>query len=353
MKIYKVVVLLLGIVFFSLPLKAQDTHFTQFYAAPLTLNPALTGSFDGKYRVSAIYRDQWRGVLDNPYTTFATAIDLRFPIKFRSSAYKDAAGGGIVFFTDKVPSVDFSNTQLSVSGAYHKSLNVQNNQYISLGFQAGIGQRNVNYENLTFHDQFDGTTGFTDPTGESLPANNISFSDFSVGLNYTFSPNRKTHFFLGAAMHHILEPQVSFFYDKEDFNGNNDNRLFRKYSGQFSAQFPISDDIQLLPRVLFSTQGPHMEINAGTNFRFKLGDFGSTALHLGGWARPVTDESESFRVDAIVGMVGIEYSNVLFGFSYDASLNDLNNSKLGQGAFEISIAYLGNYDNDLILCPKF
>ncbi|HQU60103.1 MAG TPA: type IX secretion system membrane protein PorP/SprF, partial [Saprospiraceae bacterium] len=52
--------------------QAQDQHFSQFFASPLTLNPALTGTFDGKYRVAFIYRDQ------DPYKTFAGAIDLRF-----------------------------------------------------------------------------------------------------------------------------------------------------------------------------------------------------------------------------------------------------------------------------------
>jgi hypothetical protein len=58
-------------------LTAQDKHFTQFYAAPLALNPALTGALDGKYRVSTIYRDQWRKVLDEPIKTFAVGADLR------------------------------------------------------------------------------------------------------------------------------------------------------------------------------------------------------------------------------------------------------------------------------------
>ena len=29
----------------------QDRLFSQFYASPLTLNPALTGAFEGRYRV--------------------------------------------------------------------------------------------------------------------------------------------------------------------------------------------------------------------------------------------------------------------------------------------------------------
>ncbi len=43
-----------------LPLKiwAQDAIFTQFYASPLTLNPAFAGTA-AQYRFSSIYRYQW------------------------------------------------------------------------------------------------------------------------------------------------------------------------------------------------------------------------------------------------------------------------------------------------------
>ncbi|MGK0365214.1 MAG: hypothetical protein ACI85O_002279, partial [Saprospiraceae bacterium] len=72
--------------------QAQDPFFSQFYAAPMTLNPALTGSFNGKFRVSTIYRDQYRKTLERPFSTYAVSTDLRFtPGKFKS-AYKDNIG---------------------------------------------------------------------------------------------------------------------------------------------------------------------------------------------------------------------------------------------------------------------
>ena len=37
-------------------IKAQDPHFSQFFASPLTLNPAFTGKFDGLFRVAGNYR---------------------------------------------------------------------------------------------------------------------------------------------------------------------------------------------------------------------------------------------------------------------------------------------------------
>lgn len=336
---------------------AQDQHFTQFYAAPLTLNPALAGAFDGKYRLSVIYRDQWRNVLDNPYVTFGGAMDLRFAMNSRRKRTYDAFGAGVQFFSDRVPSVDFATNQLMLSGAYHKALNKKTrDQFLSLGFQLGLAQRNINYERVNFGDQFNGTDGYTEPTGEVLPENNFSYSDISVGLNYSYAPRKAVGVFIGGAIHHINEPQVSFFIDKNDqdaveFNGN--NKLLRKYTGHFALQIPIGERTQLSPRALVYAQGPHMAANVGSNIRFVVSELGSTALHIGGWARPVKNQDSSFAVDAAVIMLGLEVNNFLIGLSYDANLNYLNNVNKRQGAFEISIALLGQYENETVLCPSF
>lgn len=326
---------------------AQDKHFTQFYAAPLTLNPALTGALEGKYRVGAIYRDQWRQVLDNPIRTFEVAGDLRFKAPGRKVT-QDAFGLGLMFFNDKVSVVDFSTTQIAVSMAYHKSLGADNRQFLTLGIQGGLTQRNVNYESLDFHDEFDGSTGYTMGTGEDLPDNNFSYGDLNVGLNYTAEVGSSGRVFAGFALHHILEPNISFYE-----NSSEGDKLYRKYSGQIAANIPLSSDnrVTLLPRFLIASQGPHMEMNAGTNFRIAMGEYGGSALHFGSWVRPVRND-DGMGLDAVVALVGIEFNSVLIGLSYDLNLTALQANQR-QGAFEISVNYLGNYDNEEIICPKF
>jgi len=344
-KIFTVAFLVFIILEFA---SAQDKHFTQFYAAPLTLNPALTGAFSGSYRVGGTYRDQWRKALDNPFVTFETAIDVRFPLSF-DRRYKDAVAVGLLFYSDKVSGIDFNTNQIALSGAFHKSLDQDNKQYLSAGIQAGIAQRNVNYENLTFADQFNAIDGYEYPTAEDLPENNFSFGDFSVGLNYALSPKKGLSFFIGAAMHHVFEPQVTFY--PIDNGGN--SPLFTKYSFQLSAEVPLSERVSLVPRVLYATQGPHTEINAGTNFRIKVNNHNSNAVHVGGWVRPVSNADETTSIDAVIAMFGLELNGVLIGLSYDINLNNLTTTQQGQGAFEISITYIGNFEDDSILCPKF
>ena len=342
--------LLLPIWLFATSLLAQDRHFSQFYSSPLTLNPALTGAFDGKYRVGALYRDQWRGLLEQPYQNFSFGADLRLDAPFSSKSNPDKLGLGLLFYRDIINSLDFSTTQIALSGAYHKSLDLGSTQFLSMGFQLGLSQRNVNYDNLTFQDQWNGVNGYSLPRSERLPENNFGYSDLSTGINYSINPEPKVAFFAGLAYHHFNKPNVSFFKGADIPK----QPLYSRISAQLAAQFPINKEHTLMmsPRILLASQGPHFEVNAGTNFRIEIDKTYGTSLHLGGWVRPVKN-IDGFNIDAVVLMAGLEYNSVLLGFSYDLNLPTLQKYKRTANVFEISLIYLGEFENDELLCPTF
>lgn len=335
-------------------LSAQDKHFTQYFAVPTLTNPALAGAFRGRYRMGIVRRDQWRQSLDEPYNTFAGGVDVRFDTDHKKKV-SDAVGVGLSFFNDQVDDTGFRTTQMALTSAYHKALDESGLHYLSLGGSIAINQRSVNYENLTFEDQYNGVGGYTLPTGENLPENNFAFFDMAFGINYTFSPNHRTVFYLGGAMHHLLEPNVSFLAANPDIDIAipEENKLYRKYTGLIAARFPAGEQLFIIPRAIIQIQGPHVTVNAGSNVRIAMGDYTPFALHVGGWARPVRNADSSISLDAVVAMVGIEFDNLLFGFSYDLNLDDLALSGPRRSSFEISVAYLGNFENEEILCPKF
>ena len=353
-KFYKMTRFLFLLTFFllSFSLQAQDRHFSQFYSAPLNLNPALTGAFDAKYRIGLINRDQWRSVLEHPYKTFAASLEVKFGLDyFFKLLRKDKIAVGLMFYSDKVEGVEFNTNQMSLSLAYHKVMDRAGNSYLTFGFQAGLAQRNINFLDLYFDDQFNEIDAFDLPTNEDLPGNNFSFGDYAVGLNYTAKLTKKWRLFAGGAMHHLFEPNISFYEDNED--NRLDVFLQRTYTAHAGFNFLMFDGITLSPRMLFMSQGPHLEISAGTNVRFSLSTYDGTALHVGAFLRTAKDELNGFGVDALVGMLGIEAGGFLLGLSYDINLQTLANYSSAQGSFEISAAYLGEYENETILCPKF
>lgn len=61
--------------------QAQDIHFSQFYMAPLFLNPAMTGVMNCNHRVIANYRNQWASILrSNAYNTYNVSYDNKMPV---------------------------------------------------------------------------------------------------------------------------------------------------------------------------------------------------------------------------------------------------------------------------------
>ena len=344
------------ILFFSVLVSSavfgQDRHFSQFYSAPLNLNPALTGAFDAKYRIGLINRDQWRSVLDNPYKTFAATLEVKFGLDyFFKFAKKDKVAVGLLFYSDKVEGVEFNTNQMSLSIAYQKALDRDAKSYLTLGIQAGLAQRNINFLDFDFDDEFNQIDAFDLPSNEVLPGNNFSYGDYSVGLNYAATLSKKARIFAGGAMHHIFEPSLSFY--ENNVGDRLEERLHRNYTVHAGANLLLKTELTLSPRILFLLQGGHMQINAGSNLRISLSGYDGTALHLGAFARIVQGIENPLGLDAIVPQVAIELGGFLLGLSYDVNINALANYNTAQGTFEISAAYLGEYENETILCPKF
>ncbi len=333
---------------------AQDQHFSQFFAAPLNLNPALAGSYDGSFRVGAIYRDQWRAALGNAISTYAAGGDIRYKIPFTDKKNPDFASVGFLFYGDRAQLYDLNTNQISLFLAYHKALDYNTKQFLGLGFQLGIAQKNINYEDLVFGDQFNNIDAFDLESSELLPINNFAYGDYAWGLHYTISPTKTTNVNAGYSMAHFHTPNISFYRNENELTPDlvRQNNLFIKHSAYFNTSFNITYQLQLTPRFLFISQGPHQELNAGASLRIGRDQFVAQGFHLGAFLRPVHD-FDGYDLDALVLLAGFEYSNMLIGFSYDLNLRDIVQDQKGIGVFEFSISYIGEYENDFTFCPKF
>src|ERR1035438_3928768 len=109
--------LFLSLLFYS-GVFAQDPGFSQFFASPLTLNPALTGKFNGDLRVAGNYRNQWPSI-NNAFITSTVSVDGGL---FKKNLPEtDTWGVGIMAMTDKTANGILSSNYISLSTAYHKS----------------------------------------------------------------------------------------------------------------------------------------------------------------------------------------------------------------------------------------
>jgi len=332
----------------------QDAHFSQFYASPLTLNPAMAGTAAGTYRVTANYRDQWRGALDNPLKTFSFAGDLNFPLGDAKNN-PDYVGAGFMFYSDRVDAFDLNTNQIAIVGSYHKSLDQRQTKYLGAGLQFGISQKGINYEDLTFQDEFNAIDGFTLPTGELLPQNNLAYLDFAVGLSYHSSnSNTKNKTHLGISYAHFNGPNVSFYRSTANPAPGLqiESVLLPKLTAHAAFSFRSGQKMDIQPRLVALVQGPHTEVTVGNNFKFALNDRGTKYLHMGPYVRTVNN-IDGYGIESIVGAVGFELEGMIIGLSYDYNLSDLITDRSGLNALEFSITFIGEHENEDNFCPTF
>ena len=248
---------------FCYQLNAQDIHYSQFYLSPLNLNPALTGVFNGDMRFAANYRSQWSSI-PVPYMTTSGSFDGKI---FEGKAGNDILAGGLVFNYDQAGDSKMGLLQVGALIAYTRQITKRN--FISLGFQGGAGQRRFHTDDLTFDTQFNGD--IFDPnlgSNETFPRLSFFFLDFSVGLNWHFQLNERTKFDSGVAIHHINEPEQSFFE-------NDEIRLAKKISFNWDATIQAGERVDVMPALIYQVQGTYQETILGSkvycqaNVKFK------------------------------------------------------------------------------------
>jgi type IX secretion system PorP/SprF family membrane protein len=326
----------LFIVFLSFSATAQDIHFSEFYNTPLLLNPSYTGFFNGDYRFTAIYRDQWSSITV-PYSTIEGSADLR--ILTGSGSYKkNILGLGINVFSDKAGDSQFSTNEVTLSSAFSVATGMDRTNYLSGGLSAGIGDASIDYSNLVFDQQyFEPNT----PTAENVALNSYDYLDLSGGVSWHLIPNKFTNFNIGAAVFHINQPNESFF-------GDGSSILFRKYVVDASAQFSISNNLDLYPKTMFEMQGPYNELDLGGLLRCNLspGYIKNEGIYFGAFYR---------YGDAIIVTTRLDMNAISFAFSYDITVSHLVIDGEAQGGPEISIIYIGKFINSqhTVYCPRF
>lgn len=334
-------------------LAAQDLFFSQYYAQPVLLNPALAGTMEGTFRANMAYRQQWGPVLDKPFKTFAASMDtkLKFGKNFNN---RDYFGGGLVLTHDNLGVSDYVADGLMLAIAYHKSLSRDKEQLVSFGINLGLQQRGVSYNTFTFQDEYDLVNGYTLTSSENLPDNKIAFFDFGLGINYSAAFGADSRYFMGLSASHINQPEISYYQyvDITNIQLENSTTLPMSLRAHIGATLPIGQSMYITPRLMASKQGQYIAGNVGSTVQFILSDFSESSLYLGASVRPVKNY-DSTGLDAAILMVGFDRNNYAIGFSYDAQLNDLANERRGQNTFELTFTLTANYEDDALFCPKF
>lgn len=323
-------------------LVAQDPNFSQFFASPLTLNPASTGKFDGIFRVAGNYRNQWPSI-NNAYTTKTVSSD--FHILSNQLADIDRFGVGFLALSDQNGNGALKTNQFSLSTAFHKGLDENGYHQIGVGFQGSYTDKRLDISNLDFEDELT-ALGFTGVTSEIFPQNglNIKYFDMNAGVLYNGSTNGYNNFYAGASMYHINRP-------KESFQGGQ-FYLNSRTTLQAGGRLPLGllDAMHFSANYSFQANANNLMFGGAFAKNINYDEQNPVNVYLGTWAR------FNNVADAVIPYMGIEFGDFLFGATYDLNISGLQPATNLRGGIEISLIYIKKPVNRELLklnCPKF
>lgn len=301
----------------------QDPGFSQFFANPLYLNPAFTGTTELP-RTVLNYRNQW----PQKGTTYTT-----YSISYDQLLNKINSGFGFQMYHDKELNNVVNTSSASFSYSYHLKFNDWS--FMTLGLQGGMVLKQFDVSTLIFPSNINQLSG---EVSGSLPINFSDeikvYPDFAVG-----TLGQHNDYFWGASVHHLTRPNESII--EGDQKGNIPVKV-TLHAGARSRKLHhglLSREFTLSPNIIYQQQGSFKQINLGIYMIEK-------SFLFGGWYRNNID----VRPDALIALVGFAHEKFQFGYSFDLTLSKLSNYTYG--SHEISLTFFLGKENQLPIRDK-
>jgi type IX secretion system PorP/SprF family membrane protein len=323
--------LLVGLLFvLTTSLQAQDPIFSQFYAAPLQLNPAFAGTTIAP-RFTFNHRNQYPN-WPNAYITYAAS--------FEQEIESLNSGFGIQVMTDAAGDGLYKTNQ--VSGIYSYRIQLGQETNVRIGLEAGFYQARVAWDRLQFGDQIDDIDGFSSNgvpflTEENQPASlTTTLFDASAGILFY---NRNVYG--GMTLKHLNRPNETFLAINENLFAGRPLRLTIHGGAEFDLgrRNKRGGTTFISPNAMFVKQGDVGQIMLGTYL-------GSGSIFGGAWYR------HNFTLaDAAVFSFGVRQGVFRIAYSYDMTVSSLANVPGGTGNTH-EIALIINLEDSKVLERK-
>lgn len=331
--------LLLGFVLLAgNALSGQDIHFTQFYASPMNISPALTGIFAGETRLMTNFRSQWHSVpVDFRTVTLAAETKLVNP-----QANRRFFALGMDFNYDQGGASRLNFTNLSVTGSYTQRLSSK--FYATVGGQIGVAQRRFRDNGLIFDTQYDPLTGGVDPllpTQEDFSNRRNFFADFNTGVNFRFQTrddnrlvdnlSKRTKIDAGVGIFHLNTPLQNFVEDDIDAIS-----LPVRFTPYMLATIQVSDKVDLIYNTMYQSQGKYRQWLNGVGARLHLNRQPGKQLSV----QMVGNYRSYDFAESLAPAFEVHYNTWRVGFSYDVNVSAFQVATDNRSGPEFFVHYL-------------
>lgn len=317
-------------------LKAQDPNFSQFWASPLNVNPALTANINGDWRSIMNFRNQWIGPTA-PYMTGTISFDSKLLQGRLSEGQRFGAGGMLMY--DKTMSGVLKSTYGSANVSYNILVaEGLGSHYVGAGVGLIYGHKRMDWSRATFGEQYNGR-GFdvNMPSGESALSNMKPYLSGSVGLTYSYQ-NDIANFDFGMSAFHVNRPRQTFLKDERE-------RLATRYVAHANYERNLSESVVLTTNGIYQRQTTASYFSIGGGLGYILDEEFNTSLSAGVWY---------WSKNAVVPYVGATYKNLQLGFSYDVLISKLKDSPGIRSTWEVSLIFRDLKElTGVIYCPPW
>jgi len=306
-------VFLVGQLLLGLTVGAQDYQFTQFYAAPVNLNPAFTGN-TAQSRATMNYRNQWTAI-PGAFVTYNFSYEHFIP--------QVKSGIGILVNHDRAGSGGLGYS--SIMGLYSYEFQINYKLYFRPGVNFGRSFRTLNYNDLIFGDQLVRPDGSA--TIEQFEDLNVSFFDVGTG-GLLYSHN----FWFGVSASHINAPNESLLgFEQKVPMKISAHGGYRKIMKKRSKSKGKSS---ILAAMNYRAQDKFDQLDLGMYYEYDPVVFGIWYRGLPGFKK---NNERILNQDAIALLFGYEIKSLKFGYSFDITLSPLISSTAG--SHEVSLIY--------------
>lgn len=314
-KLYSLFILMSG---YYWHLAAQDFHFSQFYASPMSLNPALTGKFNGDMRLGGIYRVQWSHVNTSSFLYQTPSFSADFNL------FRRKLGLGLILLNDQTNNKTFNTLEGGLSASYKI---ITEKFGISFGLQGWYSQNYFDYNKVSHSFRQ------TEPTASDL----LRRFDFNAGIFTDYKLENGNVIYGGIAAYHLLRPT-----DRFSAATIQNATLPMKITAQLGADMIINDKLNIIPGLMYARQSSASQINTGATLAYYLRreEDNDMILYAGLWSR-----WNEFKSQAIIPKIGYEIKKIRITAAYDMVTNSLGSevsaaNSARPNTFEVSIIYI-------------
>jgi type IX secretion system PorP/SprF family membrane protein len=198
---------------------AQGSIHTVPFALGLSMQPALSGVYEGQWRASLVglqrnlVLPRSQGGTGQLQQTVHAALQLERDIQ--APWFK--GGGGLWLDSERMPGLSIQHAQAALAYEVPLSSRVRYHR-LRAGFQGGAIQYQLDPSAFSFEDQFDGQ-GFSRSTLQQLPRESLVRFDLAMGLLFyriqKIRGNPEFNYYLGGSMRHVNRPEIGFFATEE------------------------------------------------------------------------------------------------------------------------------------------